>query len=52
MDDEDEYVYALELTEDEAEDLLDGTELLVDVPGQFIERDPTIALRVVNEVED
>jgi len=31
MSDDDEPVYVLELTEDETEDLLDGTEILVDV---------------------
>lgn len=41
-----EYVYTLSLTPDEADDLQDGVELHFDVPGDFIESNPTIAVRV------
>lgn len=50
MSDE-EAVYALELTPDEISDLQSGVEILVDVPGQFIENDPTISVRCVKARE-
>ena len=41
-----DYVYSLRLTQEEADALSDGDEVHFDIPGQFIEKDPTIAVFV------
>lgn len=46
MSEDDAWVMPLE--EDEIEDLQEGVDLVVDVPGQFIANNPTIVVRKVD----
>lgn len=51
MSDDDDSPWVLPLDEAEIEDLQEGVDLIVDVPGQFIANNPTIIVRKVDDAE-